>query len=429
MLSDLLMMDSLQAMDLSCSETRYPPSSGDRLHIDCELLNDRVFNACVELVGDHHIKISFSTGLFMSITDLTLRALSIDSYARKFDEPETKCRCYLSRDFFNPPITRYVDYRQRGDCETSSEILGQQSTGPFLAKFVKSVPLDSNRLGMTGTMAKIATMWIFLHEEGHYRRGHLHLEGDEGRMPVFQIGSKKGSIKRPECKDEVVAYSSKILEFEADQYATRALYSVWLEEYEKALLRGQITQAQFNERLVLVLKSAFVAVFALDRNRRANGEAPNYPSIHTRFTTVMGGLYWMGTSRTFGEDRGMVETFEAFWDRATSIPVIGSCFSDLVHYINREEGVVGEFDSEDFLLEDPEECILLMIYMIVPELYHERILNPLLGDDPTFLNGINDRESVKKRAGILTKEYLDLFEESKRFQMETRKFRVKTDIL
>ena len=97
-----------------------------------------------------------------------------------------------------------------------------------------------------------------------------------------------------------------------------------------------------------------------------------YPSIHTRFMTVVGGLYWKGTSRSPDGERNSQETFEAFWERASTLREFGRFCADLVYYVNKEEGNGFTEDCEEFLPVDPPSCILLVLLIILPEeLRHE----------------------------------------------------------
>jgi hypothetical protein len=119
-------------------------------------------------------------------------------------------------------------------------------------------------MGLAALLVEIALVWIFLHEESHYREGHFSYK---------QNMSSKGVHIDPKIK--------RLLELQADKSATSGVFQGYLTDEMADKLLPTFPEG-LGGLFRIILNGIGLAIIMLDRGVSVNKQQNNYPSPITR---------------------------------------------------------------------------------------------------------------------------------------------------
>jgi hypothetical protein len=302
--------------------SRYVGVADDPLKIAYRCTDDLCFSAYVVPEAADAITIHVSMGTLWALQDAILRAFSSQNFFNaligdhEYANRWRGCECRAPLDTFRPRV-RYWDYaaaayaphpvlvglwRDHGIPQPS------EHDGPWIGRFTKKLPYDDGRLRLSALMLDIALAWITLHEEAHYRQGHL----------PYRMARTQGGQAEPLSADMLQAF-----EFQADKDATQGIVNVFFRPAVQRLLPPYASGDPYWVMRFLADAIGMV-ILVMDVGRRCDGHASSHPLPRVRFLAVMRHLFYFALRQTH---QHVLRGFD--WD-------------------DRLEGGVGESDLRSF---------------------------------------------------------------------------------
>lgn len=349
------------------------------------------------LQGRSECEFGISLGALLAIEDLVFRACCNEDFF-SFDVSRgvslwQGCQCLWLQWGRERPRTRFYDYHsvQARDIPIDSE-------DSSLSRMFRAVPLDRARMLLATHMSVIALMWLAMHEEGHYRLGHLHYRAKDTRLGAHPIRETLGTGTG--SGDD---FLHRAFEWQADRHAIAAVVDVYLRPSEYGCLPHYCPQTP-SWLLRIALTSAGMMILVLAKAQSVRGTTLSYPSLRTRFVTAiicaLGRItapWWPGPFRL-----SEVDLHEAVSGALYDVGVAAELIFD--------EGEFGPLDGTDFghstlsdaasegrfvWFESPEELVELLA-----EIFHPRYR----------VNGPK-AESMQAESSALRRKWLAEFEE------------------
>lgn len=275
------------------SFSRYEDIKEDPLKIKYGIDKNLKFNAYTELHDKYSVSINLSRGIYLSLQDLSLRAISSENFYNPFrsdNEYPLKwpgSSCIVTSPTFHPK-NRYFDYSTKcfdpdSHLEDTWYKLGLQFKGenevPWIGQYVKKLPEDNNRLVLASGIMNIALTWICLHEEEHFRQGHLQYLTDNDA--------------------EYTTEMSIAFEFQADKSAAQGIADIFFRKNIQDSL-PQYAQGDWLWLLRFLMTSVGMAILIIDIGRRIQGNSSHHPRPRTRLLTVFRHItYYVGKAVGF----------------------------------------------------------------------------------------------------------------------------------
>ncbi|MGH1404333.1 MAG: hypothetical protein ACRBDL_08815 [Alphaproteobacteria bacterium] len=338
--------------------------ANDKLQIKLDIKEDLVANCECYLPedNDHELTISITTGILHALNDLTARALSSGNFMneRLFSNTNREtsrwngCECFAAVPL-HPPRHRYFDYSQENtasiearafyyDVERDIGIPPGSLKPSYIGTFYKKVPNDNDRMDLGLLLIDVALFWIFMHEEAHYREGHMFYQED---MPFNGMS----------------ATVNKVLEAQADAIATEEAFKRFfkpdiIQDFNSSWIQGH------NGLFRIVAGGISLAISILDRKNRIIGKDNNYPNPRTRFALALKKIMSEGAKKV---DKGHSVDIKNNLIFVTPSPEFQEICAEWLHgafndfytiseIIAEEEDVNPSFDME--LLVEDIECVV-----------------------------------------------------------------------
>lgn len=271
----------------------YPKISVDPCKIEFVILDDEFINSTIDLNEPNHATIYMSLGTFHSLNDCCLRAYCSEVFFNDLEARENQtgdywggCRTLeLAESTQIRPIFRYSNYEPTELIDRPSIHSSQDANN--IGLYINKIPMDNERLNLSALSVELGLEWIFLHEENHLRKGHLHYIADY--MKEHQKSSKTAMMEHENSEfSELEPQLAKSFEVEADRAAMRDLMSLIYGTDLKNILPSYAHDYDA-WRLRYIVVSIGLAILTLDRDRLEVGdtETPSYPPIRVRFCSVI----------------------------------------------------------------------------------------------------------------------------------------------
>jgi len=271
------------------TQSRFEGVEGDSLETSYNVLPELEFGAEVHILSEKEITVNVNLGVLFCLQDLALRACSAETFFNPhpgdhdFELAWQGSRCRAPLQTF-PPRLRYWDYSTTGPQIDPRLFDIWQATGttpkssediPWIGRFIRKAPADPERLELAVAMMHVALTWIVLHEEAHFRQGHLlYRERSRREDPNF--------IYTPDM--------SRAFEFQADKDATDGVASIFFRSiWHQAL--PDYARRDWSWLMRFVSTAVGLAIIAMDIGRRRYGQVEYYPEPRTRWLTVDRHLY------------------------------------------------------------------------------------------------------------------------------------------
>jgi len=280
-------LDNLLTHLFVISRHSEPTELTHKLYFQSE--NDLTFDATISIKNQNEVVSKISYGLLLAIDDLFFRlAANQDFFSFGFNDGKhqfdgCQCRWFDVAEDIPHPFIRYFSYEHQKDN------LFPRPNASFLTRFYSVIPLDGQRLQLANFMTNIALLWIMMHEEAHYCRGHVLY------MQEIGLRSSSGSLGISETKNHTTEKSAtndssrirKIFESQADQSGARAVIDIFFRDKYCDLLPGYCVEdkALWLLRLIIVTMASEILIF-----QKANliyGSHNEYPSTKTRLISVI----------------------------------------------------------------------------------------------------------------------------------------------
>ena len=198
--------------------------------------------------------------------------------------PKVRYFNYLPNEQFVPDA-RAIALRDYVHGSPREHLWGSPS---WIGRYVKKMPTDKTRLKLAIAMVDIGLLWILLHEEAHFRLGHLHLSGE--------VKGIRGEVRhQPSSRlsdlfDPVRA--NHVFEWQADRHATDGIIDILtFEPAYRDLLPDHIKNS-WVWILRFAIASIGVVMSAIDVGRFHFGSSKYYPPPSVRFCAVARSAHW-----------------------------------------------------------------------------------------------------------------------------------------
>lgn len=293
----------------------------DDFSLQSEIVDDLQFMVQAgykEENGSENVSVKFSMGSYLAIQDISLRALCSQNFYNPLSgDSEYRMRWRGSQvksppKFFEPE-QRYLNYAQTiGAVDNrisdiyeqsgfSTEDLGKL---PWAGGILDRVPIDEDRLTLAAHMQHVSMMFMFLHEECHYRQGHLpFLKND------WQNYSSEEQIQISRC-----------FEYQADKDACQGILELFIDKSFQEMLPSY-ARKDLSWLIRIVLTSLGLCFLLAEIDRRKLGECEYYPRPLTRlfgvFKAIQGMMLIKQTYREF--------SYGIFGRRLTEAQFLGQC--------------------------------------------------------------------------------------------------------
>lgn len=357
---------SNSAIEYAYKTTRY--RRPDAHEINVELGNSMELSASIQSHRSYFANIDLSLGCLLALYDVCMRATSAQDFLNADLQKRTK-----GNDFWPGNYTiehdvntmfqvqhRYFDYNLKLGSGNTNQINNNVSL-PFVRKF----PIDLGRVMLAERLFLDATRWIFLHEESHYRLGHLDFLRSVGREKAdtrIQLSEYRLEIGSGDVMD-----TRPIVEWQADRAASQicADLTLWNEPLFAEMFPSYLQlKEMWQVRYLLV--SMGVSSIVLDEGRFHNGQPTNYPTVKARLCTMMTSALtrmlapeYEGEVTVRGPDGSLdIEKLITFVQR------VSEAFMDLetVYALVRSDDGRDDFDLEPLLLDRDHAFLIGIIY-------------------------------------------------------------------
>ena len=257
----------------------------DNLRVRYEVSENLQLDAKVTITGESSIVTTISRGAYLSLQDLALRCASSENFFNALDrDPEylegwkgSSCRAPL---LTHHPVARYFDYnishtsiapKLHQIWSLTGMNIPESTRLPWIGLFIKKLPMDNERLLLAQFILQVGISWIALHEEEHFRQGHLQY-----RLKL-----------RNENKSHLFTEQmSKAFEFQADAKAAKGVADIFFNANSQNTL-PTYAQKDWCWLLRLLIVSVGLVIISIDIGRRKKGTSSFYPSPIIRIHTVI----------------------------------------------------------------------------------------------------------------------------------------------
>ena len=271
-----------------------------------------------------------------------------------------------------------------------------------------------------------AIRWIFLHEESHYRLGHLDYLRHVRKNEIGAISLSEYSLN---ISSESRLNTTPIIEWEADRSASQISADMILQNNPilHEMIPDYIKVGEFWQVRYLIATLG-ISTIALDEGRFHAGHPPNYPTVKVRLCTIMQSILLRMLSKEFEGDIRLISKSGNFQIDLLILFVerVSEAFNDIhtVYELIKSDDNRDQFDFEPLLLSKTHAYLMGIFYTylgleksVTGDVQKKYIMQIMKIHIDIIGININDPENAECVSNILDtlNEYFSLYD-SDRFE-------------
>lgn len=259
----------------------------ERSHkIVVNLSDDLILDAFACILNDKEVQITVTMGTFFGLQDILYRLACNNRFLSFHPTKDGKlvwkgCTCVWFDDNRSIlPALRYYDY-SFNDLSNLNPLTG---SGRFASAFFSGIPLDKERQDLANLMFEISICWLFMHEEAHFTRGHLHfLKEKVGVLghPIRMSETKNGSA-------ELMSHDEhKVIEWMADRAGNTGCVDIFFQDHYLQYLPDYCSDNKKGWMLRLIIVSIGTLFSIFQKTVKSYGASELYPSSKSRLVSAI----------------------------------------------------------------------------------------------------------------------------------------------